>query len=279
MEGTPEKRRSRKSPAAQAADAVEATVPEESAPPLASATTAPTATAEIAATAASEPMRECPGCGRDVPRSVRECPYCQFVVSRYVTEGRPEPEPEAEPELHPIPIPEQQWNPPSDTPPLTPYIAVLVAAVVIGLGSWIYARQLRARVDQELASAPAATAPLTTSPAATNPPPAGPTSAAQPAAALPIWHKVVKFKTVGTVGLASFNVRGSQWRITWSTKPPAGAPGRFSIGLTSDGSPTPVTIASTTTSKQGTTTLTGAGDYTLNINSPQPCLVMVEDYY
>jgi len=105
------------------------------------------------------------------------------------------------------------------------------------------------------------------------------TSVTPPATAFPEWHKVVKVKADSSVGLTSFTIRGSQWRITWSTKPPAGRPGSFTVQLSSLANPTPITIASTNRSQQSTVAMTGAGDYTLDMSSRQPCLVMVEEYY
>jgi hypothetical protein len=213
-------------------------------------------------------MRECPGCGREVPIATRECPYCQFVVSRYIDDRFAD----EGPILHPMPVAET----PAEPPTLTPYLVAIAVLVTLGFAGLIYSRINRSSSEAEHGSPPVlvnARPPLLANTSPTN------TVANPPAAAVPDWHKVLKVKMDSTVGLASFAIRGANWRITWSTKPPPGRPGSFSLALSSLANPTPINIANTTISQQNTVAMTGPGDYTLDINSRQPCLVMVEEYY
>ena len=73
MDGTPEKGRGRKTTARPAETAA------ETAPPLGAAPAA------VQDAQPAEPMRECPGCGREVPRATRECPYCTSRISDKAT--------------------------------------------------------------------------------------------------------------------------------------------------------------------------------------------------
>jgi hypothetical protein len=264
MDGAPQRQRSRK-PKSPGETAIDADVAN---PPLGAATATTTETADTENSddpegAETEPMRTCPGCGREVPQTMRECPYCQFVVSRYVDDAFED----SGPILHPVPIQE----PLSVTPSLTPYIAAIVILFLVGFVGLAYSRMNRSSQDTISAG------PSGSGSAVPIRPPIMPANTATPVA--PDWHKVVKFKAQSAIGLTSFTIRGTQWRLTWSTKPPASRPGIFSVTLTSTTNPATVPIARTDQSKQETVSMTGPGDFALDINSPQPCLIMVEDYY